>query len=409
MGKLKEKRWPFIVLSILLAFILWFYVRAQGNTDGSKSFSSVPIVFSGEENLQSRGLMVSSDTEKTVRVRVQGQWTTMNQVTKETVYATVDLSRITAAGEYKLPVEISFSDSIISAGLTVTERLPSQITVTVSEFAEKDIPVQAAFDGSVADGFQTGKIVISPETLHISGIAAVVDQVDHAQVTVTGENLSKTVTGEYPFELVDAAGNAVDQDLTCNTETIFVTMPVVTGKDVPLTLELLPGGGATKDNVTCTINPSVISVAGEPDDIADVTSISLGSLDLSKVTGNQSFTYNIVLPSGLTNVSEVTTATVTVEISGLATSEVSTNQIELINVPSGFRAKAVTQTKDILVRGTESAVAKVDGSRIRIVVDLSNAPSASGRYTLDAEVTLEGIADAGAVGDYTVVVALTRE
>ena len=69
----------------------------------------------------------------------------------------------------------------------------------------------------------------------------------------------------------------------------------------------------------------------------------------------------------------------------------------------------MTQTKDILVRGTESAVAKVDGSRIRIVVDLSDAPSASGRYTLDAEVTLEGIADAGAVGDYTVVVALTRE
>ena len=160
----------------------------------------------------------------------------MNQVTRKTVSAVVDLSRITEAGEYQLPVEVTFSDTIISTGLTVLQRTPAQITVVDSNFTEKDDPVQAVFDGSVAEGFQAGKVSITPETLHISGETSVVDRVDHAQVVVTGDNLSKTVTGEFPFDLVDAQGNVVEHNLTCSTDTIFVTLPIVTGKDVPLTI-----------------------------------------------------------------------------------------------------------------------------------------------------------------------------
>ena len=411
MGKLKNKRWPFIVLSILLACALWLYIRSQGDTDGSKPMSHLPIVFSGEENLESRGLMVSSGAGQTVNIRVRGPWTTVNQVTRDTVFALVDLSRITEAGEYTLPVEIEFSTNIISTGLSVTERNPSQITVVVSDYAEKDVNVQAVFDGSVADGFQTGQITISPETIHISGEAAVVDQVDHALVTVTGEELDQTVSGEYPFQLVDAAGNVIEHRLTCSTETIFATMPVLTGKDVPLTVELLPGGGASEGkHVSYTISPSTISVAGSPDDIEDLTSISLGTIDLGKVVNDEeAFTFDIVLPSGLTNVSEVTTATVTVKIRGLVTETVSATQIETINVPAGYRAQAVTQSKDVLVRGTEDAVAGINASHIRIVADLSDTPAAAGRYTVEANVVLEGVADAGAVGDYTVVIALTKE
>ena len=409
MAKLKDKKWPFIVLSILLACALWYFVRTQGNTDGTKELNHIQLVFSGQENLESRGLMVSSQHDQTtVDIRVRGQWATMNQVTRKTVSAVVDLSRITEAGEYQLPVEVTFSDTIISTGLTVLQRTPAQITVVVSNFAEKDVPVQAVFDGSVAEGFQAGKVSITPETLHISGETSVVDRVDHAQVVVTGDNLSKTVTGEFPFDLVDAQGNVLEHNLTCSTDTIFVTLPIVTGKDVPLTVELLPGGGATERNVKYTISPSVISAAGAPEDIADVSSISLGSIDLSQVNGTEVFTFNIVLPAGLTNVSEVTTATVTVEVTGLSTKVIPATQIEWVNVPDGYRAKAITQTKDILVRGTEEALEKVDASHIRLVADLSNAPSSTGRYTVDVDVILEGIADAGVVGDYTIVVSLTR-
>ena len=411
MGKLKNKRWPFIVLSILLACALWLYIRSQGDTDGTKPVNHLPIVFSGEENLESRGLMVSEGAGQTVNIRVSGQWTTVNKVTQNTVFAVVDLSRITEAGEYTLPVEIEFSTNIISTGLSVLERTPSQITVTVSDYAEKDVPVQAVFDGSVADGFQTGKITISPETIHISGEASVVDQVDHALITITGEELDQTVSGEYPVRLVDAAGKEIEHELTCSAETIFASMPVLTGKDVPLTVELLPGGGASEGkHVSCTISPSTISVAGSPDDIADISSISLGTIDLSTVVNEEEvFTFDIVLPSGLTNVSEVTTATVSVKIYGLVTETVSATQIETINVPTGYRAQAVTQSKDILVRGTEEVVSGINASHIRIVADLSDTPAAAGRYTVEADVILEGVAGAGAVGDYTVVIALIKE
>ncbi len=407
MGKLKDKRWPYIVLSILLATALWAYIRSQGDTDGSKTLDRVAVTFSGIEVLEGRGLMLASGEDMTVTVHVKGPWNTMNRITRNTVSAEVDLSRITEPGEYSLPYDVIFSDQTV--GVSVQNKEPRELLVTVANYAEKDIEVQTVFNGSVADGFQTGKIVVSPESIHISGEAELVEQVQYARVVIDGDGLSKTVTGDYPYELIGPADEPLNADtLERSAEAVFVTMPVVTTRDIPLTVEVIPGGGATVDDINLDINPKVISVSGEPEDVESLKQIVLGSVDLSEVVNTGIYTFNITLPSALTNVSEVSTATVTITFRGLSSKVVTVNNIELINVPEGYSATAVTQSKDVLVRGTKEAVDKITPSHVRLTVDLSNAPTATGRYTVEAAATLEGVADAGAVGDYTIVVSLTR-
>ena len=59
MGKIKDRKWPYIVLSILLATALWLYVRGQENTDATKDLNRIPVTFSGVETLNSRGLMLA--------------------------------------------------------------------------------------------------------------------------------------------------------------------------------------------------------------------------------------------------------------------------------------------------------------------------------------------------------------
>ena len=124
--------------------------------------------------------------------------------------------------------------------------------------------------------------------------------------------------------------------------------------------------------------------------------------------GNDTITFPISLASELTNVSGVAEATVTLSIEGLATTTLEVDNIELIHCPEGYAAEAVTQTRQVQVRGAADAVGTVTASQILIVADLENAVAATGTQTIPVKVYLNGRNDVGVVGDYNIVVSITR-
>lgn len=46
---------------------------------------------------------------------------------------------------------------------------------------------------------------------------------------------------------------------------IEVTLPVVKYKQIPLTVKLIDGGGANRDDVASEISPSYITISGDAD------------------------------------------------------------------------------------------------------------------------------------------------
>ncbi|MEI3141452.1 MAG: YbbR-like domain-containing protein [Lawsonibacter sp.] len=85
-------------------------------------------------------------------------------------------------------------------------------------------------------------------------------------------------------------------------------------KGCPPDGEFLPGGGATADDITYEINPKSLIVSGAESDMESLNEISLGSVDLSKVVGTNTFTFPIDLDASLENVTGSTSATVTVTV-----------------------------------------------------------------------------------------------
>ena len=149
-------------------------------------------------------------------------------------------------------------------------------------------------------------------------------------------------------------------------------------------------------------------VSGAPADLEPLKEISLGDIDLAKVLGSDTLTFPISLASELTNVSGVTEAAVTVSVEGLTTATLEVDDIELIHKPDGYFAEAVTQTRQVQVRGPAEAVEAVTASQLRIVADLANAVAATGTQTIPVKVYLDGRSDVGVVGDYNIVVSITR-
>ena len=410
--KIRDSKWLYMVLSLLLAVILWMYVMTDLNPEDTKTLYNVPVVFTGLDTLEERGLTISEGANQTVTLSLQATRSVLQQLNNENVSVAINVSNKDTGVQTEVNYTPTYPRSVSNDPITIRSRSPSVIQYTISKWVTREIEVRGSFTGSVAEGFQKGELSISPSTITVSGQEDVVNQIDYAQVVLSQTELSETYTGELPFALVGFNGEAVSAEgLELSSQTVMVTLPVVQLKEVKLTVEVVPGGGATQDDAKITISPESIMVSGGEDDLESLTEISLGQIELQKIFGTDQITFKIPLDESLTNVSGVSEATVTVSISGLATRTIEVDNIQVIE-PDGYHAELVTTSRLFMIRGSQDAVDQVIPSQIRIVADLSEMGEesiATGTQTVPVKVYLDGTGDVGVVGtDYNVTVTITR-
>lgn len=402
----------YIALSIVVACALWLYVRNVDNPDRKISISNIPVTFVGEDVLNSNGLMLSREAGASVDLEVQGKWSILSRLRRDNITLTVDLSRIAAEGRHNLAYDISWPNTVSGNSISVLDRDPFYVLVDIVRSTTKSVEVRGVFTGSVAKGYQAGEFAFQPAAVEISGEEAAVGRVAFAQVTVNRKNLSESVREDISYVLIGQDGEEIeDKSLTVTPATVNVSLPVVMVKEVPLTVDFTAGGGVTGEDdrhVDYTIEPSSIVLSGGEDDLAAYTSINLGAIDLAKVVGTSSFTFPIPLGQNVENVSGVEEATVTVTVHGLETTTMETPNIEIINVPKGYTATPVTQSIKVQVRGSVEALERVLPQYIQVVVDLKGLSLPAGQNAQTAKVTLNGVADAGVIGEYKIAFLLTE-
>ena len=105
--------------------------------------------------------------------------------------------------------------------------------------------------------------------------------------------------------------------------------------------------------------------------------------------------------------SGISTATVTITISGLATRSFDVENIEPVNTPSGYDVTVVNKMRTVVVRGKDDALNEIDASQIRIVADMSQITTV-GTYHVPAKVYLDANSQVGVIGDYNLVVNVSR-
>lgn len=406
---LKESKWAYVLLSIFLALMFWLYIRAEKDPVEDAWIRNIPIQLTGSSVLASKGLTVAGLSSDKVSATIQAPASVLSEMSRRNITAAVDVSRIDEAGEHTLSYNIVLPTNVNTDGVVIQEKAPETITVTVEKLYTSTLPVEFRFEGSVAKGYQAGTPTIDPVNVTISGAVEQVNRVARAVVVLEAKDLKEQYTGDLPIRLLDANGDELkDLEVELSSKTAYVVYPIVVVKEIPLTVNIIAGGGATRENISePLIVPSKITVAGTQEDIDHLTEISLGSIDLSKVVGTSNFTFTIDLDPSLENVTGITEAKVTVTVSGLETRSFEVGNIKLQNIPRGYSAKADTESKTVYVRGTADELAMIDSSQLRIVADLKEV-TGSGTYTIPVRVYLDAGTEVGVIGDYSIVVSVTR-
>lgn len=405
MGQLKESRWVFVLLSILLAIVFWFYVRATVDPDGTTSIHNVRVETTGANVLTSQGLTISSISPQTVELRVEGPTSVRTRLLqhRSSLYMLADVSRC-AEGENVVRCKPILPENYNWDELSLTDQEPASLTVTVEKLYSQSFDVHFQLSGKVAKGYQMGTPAVEPGQVIVSGPVEQVEQVEQVAAILKTEELKERFAGDLPLVPLDKQGKPLtDLEITLSAETAYVVVPVVVSKTVELTIDVVAGGGAAAEDAKVDIEPKTIVVSGSEADLEGLEKIFLGKIDLSDVVGTNTFPFAITLDPRLENVSGIGTAQVTVTVEGLSTQIFAVTNIGTTAPPNGFDVSVVTQSVTVTVRGREEDLANIDASQLQIVADLSEV-NALGSRRVPAKVYLNGTSTVGVVGDYTVVV-----
>ncbi len=407
LNKITSSKGFAIAISCIVAILLWLYVSGVENVDIESTISGVPVTYLGEEDiLADRKLIVTDKADQTVSVRLYGKRSIINSIEKSDIVATVDLTDVKNTGVLERVYDISFTNGVDPSDIYI-DKNPTYVTINIDRMSSRRIDIRGEINVTVADEYMAEPAEYSPEYLEISGPDELISKVEYALVKVERENLNKTVTNSVGYKLMDADGNEVVSDeIEVDRDKVEVTIPVVMYKEVVLSVDIIPGGGAKSTDAVVEISPPTIALSGDAGILSSLNKISIGTIDLSDFVMSTTTTFTVPISNELNNLSGVTEAEVKVSVKNLDNKRMRVSNIEFNNVSEGYTATAVTQYLDVTIRGPKEIIDLINPYNVRIVADLTDLGEAVGRYAVDAKIIVDGYSDAGGVGDYKVVVSL---
>ena len=379
-----------ILLSVLIAFTLWFYVITVVSPEYDQTFSGIPVSFQGEAILEERGLMIISDKTPTVSLQLYGKRSDLSKLDNSNITITVDVSKIGAAGTHTLSTSnISYPGDVRQDAISVLNRSPDSITLVVEQKIKKEVPVNIAYLGSVQADFIADKdnVILDYTTVTIEGPASTIDQITQAVIEVDLNDKSESFSDAYTYTLCDSSGNPVDAAyVETNVAAVNLTLYIQRVKEIPLVVTVAEGGGATESTTIIELSQQTLKISGNDTVLAQLEELVLGTIDLATIPESTTIIFPVVLPTGVTNLSNVAEVSVTVAFPELASKTFVVTNITPGNIPADMEAEILTQSMQVILRGPKSLIDLLTPDDIMIVVNLSDAQP--GTFTVKGNVVL---------------------
>ena len=410
-----------ILLSLALALGIWLYVVTVIKPESEVTIQGIPIMLEGENTLAERDLVIVSNKNFTADLKLLGNRVDLNKLSASNIVLLADLTQITGPGEHNVRYSILYPNSVQPGNIDPLERDPQYITLEIVEWGSKEVPVRVNYgmsnapEGYVADRQNPH---FDHDTITVSGPKEALEHLHHARIDVDLTDKVSDIVDDYRPVFCDNGGVALEEKqnikyvdkLTSNVNFIHATIQISRINEVPLVVEVIPGGGLTAEDIQLDPSLTYISVSGSDEVLAGLDKIVVGTIHLSQLLESTEIKFMITMPEGVENVTGVTQMTVSVTLlRELETRSFTVNQIRLENVPGNRAVKLVNQAITVQIRGTKEALDALKPEDIVAIVDCTDVDGMSNTTTrLDVVIRIESESDAGAIGAYSVVVEVTE-
>ena len=272
-------------LSILLAFVLWFYVASERNPliDQVFSIQVQPRNLAGE--------LTVDGLPGTVDVRVQGTRGQLGGLSSADFRAVVDFDGV-EPGQFGMPVEVS-----APTGIQMTSVRPTRVEVVVDRLVEKQVPVLVNIKGSPAPGFWAGEPVLEPAVVKARGPSRWMEEVAQVAVTADIEGARDVV------DLTVAVSTGLDR-VSLVPAQVRVVVPVTALQTAQVAVNpRLSGAPAPGYHVTgVDVRPETVQVLSVPGGEGDIQQVATEMIYLTGLEGDVSRQVRLIVPQGVRGV-----------------------------------------------------------------------------------------------------------
>lgn len=410
-GFLSDNKVLFVV-AVLISLTIWVYMSYGTSNDTNVTVSNIPIQIELSDEAMNSGLQIFSGAEQTASVTVTGNRAILGAIKESDITVTAAANTIDSAGNYSLPVSASKTNPSSSFQIT-SAVVPSSIKVAVDYLRESTLQIQENVVYKVADGYYAST-TLSSKTVTVSGPQTEIALIDKASaVSEINGNLTDSVTVDADIILYDKDGNEINTELlSLDTTKVKATVSVLPEKTVsvkPVFTNKPSGLSVSGDMIS--VKPSSILLAGPNTVLEKIENVNLQSIDFSTLK-NESVTFDalgIDIPSDCKNISNSTTAKVTLDLSELDSKTFDVEHITVKGLSDKYKSEVTQQSIKVTVIGPKSDLEDMEANQITAVIDTTDSNGKTGSVQMPVTFSFSESDKCWAYGEYNANLTITEK
>lgn len=380
------------LISLVLAFLLWFVVVQVGDPKDDQDMGEIQVKLVNTELLDKENKVYEIlDNTDTVRVTVYAPKSVFTQLRNSDITAEADMSKLTDINT----IPITFTAS--NANVVSIKGSHDVVRLNVEEKASKYVTLVSTSVGEVANGYMLYSLTPDQNRIEVSGPASAVEQVKYAGVEIDVSEATSNLTANVDIKLYDAEGNVVERtNLKRNVDYVKMSAEILAVKEVPVELATT-GTPANGYMATGRVesNPPTVEIAGSAYNLIRISSINVPAENLD-LTGADNDVIQVIdireyLPDNVkianASFNGKITATAYVEPIVEKNLRVSVQDVVVTAVPEGFEAEineSAEQEFSLEVSGLDQYIAPLRQDAVRGAVDIGAWMREQGMETLKA-------------------------
>ncbi|AKP02271.1 CdaR family protein [Companilactobacillus pabuli] len=296
MKKIINSNYFYAFIALCCALWLFFYVSSPGvgsTRDSNQSNTSTVT----KKTTISVPLQLQADVDKyyitgypeTVKITIEGP-SALVTATKNTQNFNLYLNlKDLSVGQHRVQIK----ESGLNSELTYSIK-PKYVTVNIQHRETKKFDVDVDYNqDSLATGYETGKVEVSPETVTVTGAATEIEKIAKVIVKpILPKGIKSTFDQEVLVQALDKNGKTVN--VTLDPQTVHVKIPIsIQSKQVSINLKQKGTSSSTTSNLSVTSDVKTIRVYGTQDQIDAIDSSVDVPVDVSDVNGNTKKSINL--------------------------------------------------------------------------------------------------------------------
>ena len=307
--------------SLLMAVLLWAYVMSTNEKPTKDDVVGVPVLLQGVSDLTDKGLVILSGANNKVTVTVEStRGDVLNLLNDPSLLTgTAELYHITEPGEYDLTYLVDPS-RYKSDGVSIVDKKPQKLSVVIDRMSTASVPVSIKLQGTPGDNLTVDEYTATPDAIVVRGPETILRQIKTAEVVYDVTGLTASLQTNVTYRLLDDNGEEVtNAHLAPDTPSTTLSLRLQGDSAVPLTVELDDSEYLKASAVDVLIEPSTITLSGDPEVMAELNQINLGTIDLEDVVRNGVVQFKrVILPPNGVSVAkgQQQYATITLAVDG---------------------------------------------------------------------------------------------